>query len=91
HDAIMKVIWASSRDNSRTPMQWNADNNAGFSSGTPWLKVNPNYTDINVEKQEADDHSILSFYKKMIALKKNNLVFTYGSYDLLLEDDPQIY
>ena len=91
HEDIMKVIWASSRDNSRTPMQWSNDHNAGFSSGTPWLKVNPNFVDINVEKQEADDQSILAFYKKMIELKKNNLVFTYGSYDLLLEEDPQIY
>lgn len=91
HEAIMRVIWASSRDNSRTPMQWSNDFNAGFSSGTPWLKVNPNYVDINVEKQEADDQSILSFYKKMIELKKKNLVFTYGSYELLLEEDPQIY
>ena len=91
HEDIMRVIWASSRDNSRTPMQWSDDHNAGFSSGTPWLKVNPNFVDINVEKQEADDESILTFYKKMIELKKKNLVFTYGSYDLLLEEDPQIY
>lgn len=91
HDQIMKVIWASSRDNSRTPMQWNSDSNAGFSTGNPWMKVNPNYVDINVKKQERDDESILSFYKKMIDLKKNNLVFTYGTYDLLLEEDKQIY
>ncbi len=91
HEEIMNNIWASSRDNSRTPMQWNDDTNAGFSSGTPWLKVNPNYVDINVEIQEQDDHSILSFYKKMIEIKKNNLVFTYGNYDLLLEEDEQIY
>ena len=91
HDQIMKVIWASSRDNSRTPMQWNSDSNAGFTTGNPWMKVNPNYVDINVKKQEQDDESILSFYKKMIDLKKNNLVFTYGSYDLLLEEDKQIY
>ncbi|WP_394175342.1 glycoside hydrolase family 13 protein [Guptibacillus hwajinpoensis] len=91
HDQIMKVIWASSRDNSRTPMQWNNDSNAGFTTGNPWMKVNPNYVDINVKKQEQDDESILSFYKKMIDLKKNNLVFTYGSYDLLLEEDKQIY
>ncbi|WP_347548267.1 alpha-glucosidase [Pseudalkalibacillus hwajinpoensis] len=91
HDEIMKVIWASSRDNSRTPMQWNDDTNAGFTAGKPWIKVNPNYVEINVEKQKQDEESILSFYKKMIELKKANLVFTYGSYDLLLEDDAQIY
>ncbi|WP_144696708.1 glycoside hydrolase family 13 protein [Fictibacillus phosphorivorans] len=91
HEDIMSVIWASSRDNSRTPMQWNSDENAGFTTGTPWMKVNPNFTEINVEKQEQDEHSILSFYKKMIALKKNNEVFTYGVYDLILEEDVQIY
>ncbi|TYS46877.1 glycoside hydrolase family 13 protein [Bacillus infantis] len=91
HQEIMEIIWASSRDNSRTPMQWDSTANAGFSSGSPWMKVNSNYTDINVEKQEKDEESILSFYKKMISLKKANEVFTYGQYDLLLEDDKQIY
>jgi alpha-glucosidase len=91
HEDIMSVIWASSRDNSRTPMQWNSSENAGFTSGTPWMKVNPNYTEINVEKQEQDKNSILNFYKKMISLKKENEIFTYGTYDLLLEDDKQIY
>jgi alpha-glucosidase len=87
----MEIIWASSRDNSRTPMQWDSTANAGFSSGSPWMKVNSNYTNINVEKQEKDGESILSFYKKMISLKKANEVFTYGQYDLLLEGDKQIY
>ncbi len=91
HEDIMSVIWASSRDNSRTPMQWNSDENAGFTTGIPWMKVNPNFAEINVEKQEQDEHSILSFYKKMIALKKKNEVFTYGMYDLILENDKQIY
>ncbi|MBD7965790.1 glycoside hydrolase family 13 protein [Fictibacillus norfolkensis] len=91
HEDIMSVIWASSRDNSRTPMQWNSNENAGFTTGNPWMKVNPNFTEINVEKQEQDEHSILSFYKKMIALKKKNEVFTYGVYDLILEEDEQIY
>jgi alpha-glucosidase len=91
HEDIMAVIWASSRDNSRTPMQWNNEVNAGFTNGTPWMKVNPNYTEINVERQEQDEKSILNFYKKMISLKKENEIFTYGTYDLLLEDDKQIY
>ncbi|MDR7073970.1 glycoside hydrolase family 13 protein [Fictibacillus barbaricus] len=91
HEDIMAVIWASSRDNSRTPMQWDSEVNAGFSTASPWMKVNPNYTEINVEKQEKDEKSILNFYKKMIALKKENEIFTYGTYDLLLKDDKQIY
>ncbi|SDW66582.1 alpha-glucosidase [Marininema mesophilum] len=91
HDEIMEIIWASARDNSRTPMQWNDDLNAGFTTGTPWLGINTNYPDINVQKQQTDEHSILNFYKQMIALKKKYEVFTYGVYDLLLEDHPQIY
>ncbi|MDR6999978.1 alpha-glucosidase [Neobacillus niacini] len=91
HEEIMRIIWASSRDNSRTPMQWSAEQNAGFSTGTPWMKVNPNYQAINVAGQEKIPDSVLNFYKKMIQLKKANEVFTYGAYDLLLAEDPQIY
>ncbi|MEH7234621.1 glycoside hydrolase family 13 protein [Bacillus sp. JJ1562] len=91
HKEIMNTIWATSRDNSRTPMQWSSAENAGFTTGKPWMGVNPNFEEINVEKQLADKGSVLHFYKKMIALKKNNKVFTYGVYDLLLEEDPQLY
>lgn len=91
HAEIMEVIWASSRDNSRTPMQWSAKANAGFTTGTPWLGVNKNYTEINVEKQLQDERSILQFYKKMIKLKKGNQVFSYGMYDLILDNHPQIF
>lgn len=91
HAEIMKGIWLSSRDNSRTPMQWSDKPQAGFTTGTPWLGVNPKYKTINVEKQLHDEHSILQFYKKMIKLKKDNEIFTYGTYDLLLPDHPQIY
>ncbi|WHY01524.1 alpha-glucosidase [Neobacillus sp. DY30] len=91
HQEIMEVIWSSGRDNSRTPMQWSEEKNAGFSTGNPWLKLNPNYKTINVSSQERDASSVLNFYKKMIQLKKENEVFTYGKYDLLMADDPQIY
>ena len=91
HQDIMEIIWASSRDNSRTPMQWSDEQNGGFTTGTPWMKVNPNFKTINVEAQEKDENSILNFYKKMIQLKKQEDVFTYGIYDLLLEKDKQIY
>ncbi|MGF2617141.1 alpha-glucosidase [Rossellomorea vietnamensis] len=91
HEEIMNIIWASSRDNSRTPMQWSNDANGGFSEGNPWMKVNPNYKSINVEAQLHDEDSILSFYKKMIAVKKENDIFTYGIYDLLLPKHEQIY
>jgi alpha-glucosidase len=91
HQDIMDIIWASSRDNSRTPMQWTDEVNSGFTNGKPWMKVNPNYKTINVKAQENDENSILNFYKKMIQLKKKEDVFTYGIYDLLLEKDKQIY
>ncbi|OPJ56251.1 glycoside hydrolase family 13 protein [Alkalithermobacter paradoxus] len=91
HEDIMKIIWATSRDNARTPMQWDNSLNAGFTTANPWIKVNPNYKDINVEKQQKDSKSILNFYKKMIRLRKENEVLVYGKYDLILEKDPQIY
>ncbi|MDP4170792.1 MAG: alpha-glucosidase, partial [Bacillota bacterium] len=91
HEEIMEIIWASARDNSRTPMQWTDETNGGFTTGTPWMKVNPNYREINVKVQAEQKDSILSFYKKMIHLKKENVVFTYGKYDLLMEDDAQVY
>jgi alpha-glucosidase len=91
HEEIMDFIWATSRDNSRTPMQWSAEQNAGFTTGRPWLGMNPNYSTINVEQQLADPDSILHFYKKMIEMKKEHDIFTYGTYDLILENTSQIY
>lgn len=70
-EEALKVISIYSRDNARTPVQWNSDKNAGFTDGTPWLMVNPNYTAINVAAQEKDPDSVLSFYKELIALRKN--------------------
>lgn len=91
HDEIMEILWTTSRDNSRTPMQWSSETNAGFTSGTPWMKINPNFSEINVEDQRTNPDSILNHYKQMIELKKKYDLFTYGIYDLLLKDDPQIY
>ncbi|WP_409304621.1 glycoside hydrolase family 13 protein [Peribacillus sp. SCS-155] len=91
HEEIMHIIWRSGRDNSRTPMQWSDSLNAGFSIATPWMKVNPNFVDINAEKQMAEDDSIYSFYKKMIELRKNNEILVYGDYQLLLPDHPQVF
>lgn len=88
---IMEVIWKSGRDNSRTPMQWNTDINAGFSKGTPWMKVNPNYTDINVESEMKNPDSIYHFYKQLIQLRKNEDVLIYGKYDMLMEEHDSIY
>lgn len=70
-EEALKVVSCFSRDNARTPMQWDDEENAGFTSGTPWLKANPNYKTINVKAQEKDENSVLAFYKKLIALRKN--------------------
>ena len=70
-DAALKAVARRSRDNARTPMQWSEGKNAGFTTGTPWLRVNPNYTAINVEKEAQNPDSVLNFYKKLIALRKD--------------------
>ena len=72
----MKMVQRASRDNSRTPMQWNQNKNAGFSEGEPWLEVNPNYKDINVSDSIKDEDSILNYYKKYIALRKKHPVLS---------------
>lgn len=87
----LNIVASSSRDNTRTPMQWNDSLNAGFSKGKTWIKVNPNYVGINVEKQLNDENSILNFYKKMIKIRKENKCLIYGDYKLILEDDDQIF
>ena len=80
-EEALKIISLRNRDNARTPVQWSAEKNAGFTQGTPWLIVNPNYTKINVASQEQDGNSVLAFYKELIALRKNpdyKETFVYG-------------
>ncbi len=93
HEELMQLIWKQCRDNSRTPMQWEGlSDKAGFTSGdSTWLGVNPNYVDINVEAQLGDPDSILSFYKKLIRLRKDQPVFVYGTYELLLANHPKLF
>lgn len=81
----------SARDNSRTPFQWDASANAGFTTGTPWIKVNPNYTTVNAEAEEKDINSSLNYFRKMVQLRKNNLVLVYGKYSLIDKDNPNVY
>lgn len=88
---IMEIIWKTVRDNSRTPMQWNAEKNAGFTTGRPWLKVNPNYKEINVELALRDENSIYHYYKKLIEIRKKYQALIYGSYDLILENHNEIF
>lgn len=91
HETIMESIWQNGRDNSRTPMQWDDRAQAGFTGGTPWLKVNPNYERINVKAQTGDPNSVLSYYQSLIQLRKANPVAVYGSYELILPEHKRIY
>jgi len=88
---MLRFLRNRSRDNSRTPMQWNTSANAGFSSGKPWIMVNPNYIDINAEKQMRRKDSIFAYYQTLIQLRKQLDIITYGNYELLLPDDPDLY
>ena len=90
-DEIMKSIYAKGRDNARTPMQWDDTENAGFTTGTPWIKVNDNYDKINARSQVDDPDSIFSCYRKLVELRKDYPVFVDGKFTLLLEDDENIF
>ena len=90
-EEALKYVWAVSRDNSRTPMQWDDSDNSGFTEGKPWINVNENYREINVKAQLKDENSILNFYKKMIKIRKQYETLIYGSYDLILDEDEKIY
>ncbi|HLG41336.1 MAG TPA: alpha-amylase family glycosyl hydrolase, partial [Chitinophagaceae bacterium] len=81
----------SARDNGRTPFQWDGSPNAGFSTDTPWLKVNPDYTEINAAVQEKDSSSVLNYFRKMVKMRKENPVLVYGKYTLIDKDNPYVY
>lgn len=88
---IMKIIHYKARDNARTPIPWDTSEHGGFTTGTPWLKLNPNYKDINVKKALEEENSVFYYYQKLIKLRKEHLVIVYGDYRLLLEDDEHIW
>ncbi len=79
------------RDNGRTPFQWDASQNAGFTTGTPWISINKNYSKINFANQEKDENSILNYCRKMISLRKNNPVLVHGKYSIIAPNHPQVY
>jgi len=87
----MEFIKFSCRDNGRTPMQWDSSINAGFTSGTPWLKINPNYKYINVSAQEKDENSCLNYLKKMVKLRKENEVLVYGKFTSIDKNNPDVF
>lgn len=90
-EETMKIMSHWSRDNARTPMQWDDSKFAGFSDKTPWLAVNDNHQTINVEAEIQDSDSIFNFYKKLIALRKSEKAFSDGSFELILDDDPSVF
>ncbi|QWC22585.1 alpha,alpha-phosphotrehalase [Bacillus haikouensis] len=90
-EEILEILRHKSRDNSRTPVQWNGEENSGFTSGTPWIPVAKNYKDINVENALADDNSVFYHYQKLNRLRKEYSIIVDGDYQLILEDHPEIF
>jgi oligo-1,6-glucosidase len=91
-DAFLENEKEAARDNARTPMQWDTTRHAGFTSGNPWLKVNPNHlTRISVKAQENDQFSVLNYFKKMTKIRKENLALIYGDYKVIDNTNEQVY
>ena len=90
-EEMLRYLRYKSRDNARTPFQWSDEKHAGFSSGEPWIMVNPNYKKINAREQMTRENSIFCYYQKLIRLRKQYDIVVYGSYDLLLPEDPELY
>ena len=91
YDQTWRGILHKGRDHARTPMQWNDSANAGFTSGEPWIMVNPNYVSINAEAEETDANSVLKFYQKLIALRNSSKTLQYGKYTPLWTEHEQIF
>ena len=91
HETFWPCMTFKSRDNARTPMQWNDSPQAGFTAGTPWIPVNPNYREINAKAETANPASVFHYYKKLIALRKQNPIMVYGKYELLLEESEELF
>ena len=88
---MMRFLCYKSRDNARTPMQWNSGKNTGFTEGTPWIMVNPNYKEINAEEQVDRADSVFNYYKKLIELRHKEEVIVYGHYELLMPESEELY
>ena len=88
---MMKYLNYKSRDNARTPMQWSDEENGGFTKGTPWIKINPNYTTINAKEQMEREDSVFHYYQKLISLRKKEPVIVYGTFALLMPEDEDIF
>jgi len=89
-EQALKILAPRSRDNARTPYQWNAEKYSGFTEGTPWIKINPRYTEINLEADRSDPDSIFGYYQKLIAMRREHPAILDGDLEFLLEDHPQV-
>ncbi len=90
-EEMMRYLRYKSRDNARTPFQWSDEENAGFTTGTPWIMVNPNYREINAKEQLFREDSVFHYFRKLIRLRRENEVIVYGAYDLLLPESEELY
>lgn len=90
-EEMMRYLRYKSRDNARTPFQWSAEENAGFTTGTPWIMVNPNYKEINAAEQLVRETSVFHYFRNLIRLRKEKEVIVYGTYDLLLPESKELY
>jgi oligo-1,6-glucosidase len=90
-EAFIAAQKISARDNGRTPFQWDHSPGAGFTTGTPWLKINPDHQIVNVAAQENDPNSVLNYFRKLVQLRKKELALVYGNYELLDPDNPDVY
>src|SRR5699024_5218900 len=90
-EIMMEYLKHISRDNARTPMQWDSSENAGFTAGTPWIPVNPNYPVINAKNQIHDVNSVFNYYKRLIQLRHEHEIIVYGTYELLLPKEEHLY
>lgn len=90
-EAVLEALRMMGRDNARTPMQWDGSRHAGFTTGEPWLPVNPNHTEINAAAQRHDPDSVLAHYRRLIELRHSDPVVAHGDFTMLLPNDPQVY
>lgn len=90
-EVVLRNLQAMSRDNARTPMQWDGSANAGFTTGTPWIGVNPNHERVNAEAELADEGSVLHHYRRLIELRHCDPVVAHGTFRMLLAEHPHVY
>ena len=90
-EEVLSALRLGSRDNARSPMQWDASANAGFTTGTPWSKVNPNHTEINAQAALADDDSVFHHYRRVIELRHTEPAVAHGDFHMLAADHPALY